>query len=251
MTIRWEWTHDQHLLWARLNRPKANILDREMVTALETGLRERVKPDTFALVLSHEGPHFSFGASVQEHVKDQVAGMLSHFHGLFRTLDALSIPLLACVKGQCLGGGFELASFCHFIFAHPEARMGQPEIQLGVFPPMGSLLLPLRLPALADRLNLTGESLSAAQIQPFGLITELSTDPELAAVHFFEKHLASLSASSLRLTTWATRWPIRQALGQTLPVLETHYLESLMNTQDANEGLDAFLAKRPVVWRHA
>jgi len=249
--VLWSSSHEGKLLKAVLSRPVANILDGEMILALREGLRREVQPGTSALLLAHEGPHFSFGASVSEHRKEQVAEMLRCFHDLFLELDELALPLLASVKGLCLGGGFELVSFCHFVFAHPAAKLGQPEITLGVFPPLASTILPLRLPARADYLNLTGQAMGAGEMAPFGVITELAEDPSAAAEAFFVKNLAERSAASLRHATRASRWPISRALRETLPIMESQYLTRLMASHDAYEGIEAFLAKRKPEWRNA
>ena len=239
------------LLLLRLNRPKANILDAEMIAALAQALREGHRQDTCGVVLSHEGPHFSFGASVEEHRAEAAANMLAAFHGLFRQLHALGTPLLAAVGGQCLGGGLELAAFCHLLFAGEGAVFGQPEIRLGVFPPMASLIFALRAPALADEINLSGRSFSAAEFLHCGLAREIAAAPEQAALDFAREHLLPRSASSLRIAARASRWAWERALAEELPRLERLYLETLMATRDANEGINSFLDKRPPVWSHA
>lgn len=239
------------LLLLRLNRPKANILDAEMIAALAQALRAGHRQETCAVVISHEGPHFSFGASVEEHRAGAAAGMLAAFHDLFRQLHALGTPLLAAVGGQCLGGGLELAAFCHLLFAGEGAVFGQPEIRLGVFPPMASLIFALRAPALADEINLSGRSISAAEFLQCGLAREIAAQPEQAALEFAREHLLPRSASSLRIAARASRWAWERALAEELPRLERLYLETLMATHDANEGIASFLEKRAPSWSHA
>jgi cyclohexa-1,5-dienecarbonyl-CoA hydratase len=239
------------ILLLRLNRPKANILDAEMIAALGRALEEGHRPHTRAVVIGHEGPHFSFGASVEEHRAERAAGMLAAFHGLFRRLHALGTPLLAAARGQCLGGGLELAAFCHLLFAGEDAAFAQPEIRLGVFPPMASLVFALRAPALADEINLSGRSFSAAEFQRAGLACQVAADPQAAALAYAREHLLPRSASSLRLAARASRWAWERALAEELPRLERLYLETLMATHDANEGIASFLEKRPPAWRDA
>ncbi len=126
----------------RLSGSTGNILDARLVEAL-TRLFERAAADRElkTVCLRGEGRHFSFGASVPEHLPEHVGEMLPRFHALFRAIAASSVPCLAAVRGQCLGGGLELAMFCHRVFAAPDAKLGQPEIVLGVFAPIASLLL--------------------------------------------------------------------------------------------------------------
>src|SRR5574341_57067 len=138
--------HENQMLALTLNAPKGNVLDREMMTELVKAIGEQGRGSSIkALVFQGEGDHFSFGASVPEHQKQFAPQMLATFHELFRTLIAVNKPCLALVRGQCLGGGFELAMFCHWIFAAENAKFGQPEINLAVFPPVASFLLPYRI----------------------------------------------------------------------------------------------------------
>ena len=242
-----------HLWVLRLDRPKANIVDAAMTQALDAAFAEaRRTPALRAIVLSHSGPHFSFGASVQEHLPDQVAGMLRAFHGLFRTIAATEVPVLAAMRGQCLGGGLELVSFCHRVFAAPDAKLGQPEITLGVFAPVASLLLASRAGrATAEDLCLSGRALGAEDALRTGVVDQLADDPEAAAIAYAEQHLSRHSASSLRHAVRAVRSRFQRDFFADLDALERAYLQDLMATADANEGIQAFLQKRPPQWRHA
>lgn len=121
-----------------LDAPKANILDSAMIRAIGGALEADVEAGTKLIVFEGAGKHFCFGASVEEHRRDAAPAMLAAFHGLFRQLARLAVPTCAIVRGQCLGGGLELAAYCTFLVATPEARLGQPEIKLAVFPPMAS-----------------------------------------------------------------------------------------------------------------
>ena len=240
-------------LWLlRLQRPKANIIDAAMTVALQAEFAAAAAaPALRAIVLTAAGPNFSFGASVQEHRREQVAGMLRSFHGLFRTIDAAAVPVLAAVRGQCLGGGLELAAFCHRLIAAPDARLGQPEIVLGVTAPVASALLPHRvgLGAAAD-LCLSGRSITADEALRIRLCDQLADDPEAAALGYAQEHLLRHSASSLRHATRALRSAFAQRFFADLERIERSYLDELMATADANEGIDAFLARRPPQWRH-
>jgi cyclohexa-1,5-dienecarbonyl-CoA hydratase len=242
---------DEGALWrVFLAQPKANILDRNMSEAL-TAVFTRAREDAAvrAIVLEGDGPHFSFGASVQEHLPEQCETMLRTFHGLFRAMLQAAVPTLAAVRGQCLGGGLELAAFCNRVFASADARLGQPEIVLGVFAPVASLVLSERMGrGGAEDLLLTGRTIDAGEALRLGLVDEIADDPAQAALVYARTHLVPRSASSLR---FAVRGARAEFAGRFLPGLErveSLYLLELMRTADASEGLKAFLEKRPPAW---
>ncbi|MFT5285629.1 MAG: cyclohexa-1,5-dienecarbonyl-CoA hydratase [Planctomycetota bacterium] len=238
------------ILRVTINRPKANILDRDVIEAL-TDFFESVKASARikAVILEGAGEHFSFGASVQEHRLDQVEGMLKRFHDLLRCIAKSGVIVLAAVRGMCLGGGLELAAFCQRIFAQPESKFGQPEIALGVFAPVASLFLRDRVGAAhADDLLLTGRIVDAEEALKMGLIDELSDDSEQSALAWVTEHLLPGSASSLRFATRAARFESMQRFEQHIGGIEKLYLEELMKTPDASEGLEAFLKKRQPKW---
>ncbi len=236
-----------------LATPKANILDMEkseiLASIFEQAGRE---PGIKAVILEGEGPHFSFGASVREHLPDRCAEMLRGFHALFNGILDASVPTLAAVRGQCLGGGLELAAFCDHLVAAPDARLGQPEILLGVFAPVASLLLSERMGrGGAEDLLLSGRSLTAEEARERGLVDEIAGDPAEAAMAYARQHLLPRSASSLRWAVRAARHGFARRFRSELAELETIYLRDLMGTADAIEGLQAFLEKRPPRWRDA
>lgn len=241
---------DGGLLRLVLARPKGNILDAAMIEALRAAVRG-AEPRVRAILLEGQGRHFSFGASVEEHRPDQVGDLLPAFHALFRELLGAGKALLAAVRGQCLGGGLELAAACHRVFAAPDASLGQPEVKLGVFAPVASLVLPLRLgQARADDLLLSGRAVGAEEALRLGLVDEVAPDPAAAALAWHRTHLAPLSAAGLRHAVLAGRQLLRRALDEELPRLERLYLDELMATADAREGIDAFLHRRPPAWSH-
>jgi cyclohexa-1,5-dienecarbonyl-CoA hydratase len=171
-----------------------------MIAALADALATETGADALtAVLLDAEGPHFSFGASVEEHLPERCADMLSGLHTLIRQMLDCPVPILVAIKGQCLGGGLELAAAGHLLFAAPDAQLGQPEIKLGVFAPAASCLLPERIgQGAAEDLLYSGRSISGEEAWRLGLVNDLADDPEAAALTYFDAHLAPRSASSLR-----------------------------------------------------
>jgi cyclohexa-1,5-dienecarbonyl-CoA hydratase len=246
---------DDGALWrVTIGGSKGNVIDATATDALTRVFEEAARaPALRAIVLEGHGAHFSFGASVQEHLPEQVAGMLRRFHGLLLALLDSSVVVLAAVRGQCLGGGLEVVTLCHRVFAARDARLGQPEIQLGVFAPAASLLLAERVGRRhAEDLCLTGRSVAADAALAMGLVDEIvDGDPAEHALVWARAHLLPRSASSLRYAVRAVRAGLRRRLAEELSGIERLYLDELMRTGDAVEGLTAFLEKRPPAWRHA
>jgi cyclohexa-1,5-dienecarbonyl-CoA hydratase len=243
---------DGALLRLRLNKPKANLVDAAMIAALHAALGQyRRHVMLRGVLLDAEGPHFSFGASVEEHLPAQCAAMLKSLHALLLEMLEFPVPVLVAVHGQCLGGGLELALACGRIFAAPGAQFGQPEIKLGVFAPAASALLPYRLNQPdAEDLLLTGRSIDADEALRMRLVQQVSEDPAAAALGWYDQHLHGKSAAALACATVAARAVMQKQVRGRLAELERLYLEWLMRTHDANEGLAAFLEKRQPAWTH-
>jgi len=241
---------DGALLRLRLSRPKANIVDAAMIAALSAALVEyRDTQMLRGVLIDHEGPHFSFGASVAEHMPDTVAAMLATLHRLVLDILDYPLPVMVAARGQCLGGGLEVAAAGHMLFVHPETQLGQPEIQLGVFPPAASCLLPEKMPlGAAEDLLYAGRAISGAEAARLGLAQHASDDPEAAALAWFDQGPARHSPAVLRLGAKAARLGLVARIRDKLGALEDMYLSELMATHDANEGLTAFLEKRPATW---
>jgi cyclohexa-1,5-dienecarbonyl-CoA hydratase len=243
---------DGALLRLRLARPKANLIDAAMIAALaEAFAGYRDNAGLLAALVDHEGPHFSFGASVEEHLPGACEQMLASLHALIGAMLAWPRPILMCVRGQCLGGGLEFALAGNLVFAAPDAQFGQPEMKLGVFAPAASVLLPLRIgQARAEDLLYSGRSIDAPAALACGLVNEVAQDPTAAAVAYFDKHLAGKSAASLAHAVRAAREPFADLARARLEDVEALYLEKLMATRDAKEGLAAFMEKRAPRWEH-
>jgi cyclohexa-1,5-dienecarbonyl-CoA hydratase len=236
-----------------LDRPKANVLDLEMVSAIGDRVDAlAADPGPLKLVVFEgSGAHFSFGASVEEHLPEAIGRVLPAFHGLFRRIDALGVPTAAVVRGQCLGGGLELAAWCGTVFCDATARFGVPEIKLGVFPPVAALALPWRVGgARSVRMILSGESIAGEEAARLGIADVCAADPEAALQDWFASGLAGLSAVAVRHAWRAARFPLSRAFREEIGELERLYLQDLMAHRDPAEGIRAFLDRRPAVWGH-
>ena len=249
--IESDFLFDGQILNLVLNAPPGNILDKKMISELTQALEEKATNSSVkAILFQGAGEHFSYGASIPEHTKEVVGELLSSFHKFFRTLIKVSKPCFALVRGQCLGGGLELAAFCNWIFASEEARFGQPEINLGVFPPIASLVLPHRIgQSAADDLLLTGRSLNAREAEQMRLVHSVSEDPEKGLHAFISAHILPKSAAALNFTMKSARFEMHQAFLQNIDAVEKLYVQDLTATSDANEGIKAFMEKRAPVWQ--
>lgn len=250
--IHLELTNDGAVARVTLAAPKANILDHKMMLALVEAFGQLNSCSKLkAVLLSSEGPHFSFGASIEEHLPDQIARTLVQLRELLLTVARQPAPVIAAVRGQCLGGGFELALACDLIIAEETAQFGLPEIKLGVFPPAGAALLPVKIGASrAAEMVLSGASWTATEAKSAGLVNRVVAPGALEAE--VEKWLACdflpRSGTALRFAAQASRCPLLHALTHELPALEELYLNGLMNEADALEGLRAFIEKRQPKW---
>lgn len=243
---------EDQVLRLQLARPKANIIDAEMIDALSAALSAKASDQRLmAVLLDSEGPHFSFGASVEEHLPDQCAEMLRKINALILQILEYPVPVVAAVKGQCLGGGLELACAASPIVAAPDAMLGQPEISLAVIAPAASCLLPERIgQAQAEMLLLSGKSVDAERARKIGLVDEVSDTPTEAALAWIDENLIGKSASSLRIALKAARLDYVERIRAKLTAVEKMYMDVLMQTRDPVEGLTAFLEKRDPVWEN-
>ena len=248
------WTEAEgRVLRLRLARPKANIVEAAMIAALDAALAGHADDRALsAVILDAEGPHFSFGASVEEHLPDQCAAMLGELHSLIRRMLDYPVPILVAVQGQCLGGGLEVAMAGSLIFAAPDAQLGQPEIRIGVFAPAASCILPERVgQAVAEEMLYSGRSLGAEEARTAGLVQLVADDTAQAASDWVATHLLPKSAAALRQAVRAARADFAARMAARLDAVERQYLDDLMSTKDAVEGLNAFLARREAKWEHA
>jgi cyclohexa-1,5-dienecarbonyl-CoA hydratase len=236
-------------------RPPLNVFDIAMMREIGAALGECVnRRELVAIVFdaAADTRAFSAGVAVEEHVQETVYQMLESFHAIFRSLELLAKPTIAVVDGAALGGGCELVAGCDIVIASDRARFGQPEIKLGVFPPVACVLLPLIIgDKRARELVLTGEMISAATALRLGLVNHVVPSEQLQQrTEELLAKLRELSGASLESTRRAIDLGRGRSLDAALAEVENIYLHELMKTEDANEGVSAFMEKRKPVWKN-
>lgn len=234
-----------------LNDPPLNILDTVMLEELRDAIRSIDGGPAIVLIESVGLKAFSAGASVQDHLGDRVAPMLAAFHDALRELAGIDAVTIAKVRGLALGGGCELALACDFVLAAEGSKFGQPEIQLGVFPPVAAWQLSHQVaPRKGLELLLTGDPIDAVEGERIGMVNAVFPQEEFdSRCEAWIARLLRHSPSSLLFARRAFRLAAGQDFDEKLAAVERLYLEELMKTEDANEGLVAFLEKRKPVWK--
>jgi cyclohexa-1,5-dienecarbonyl-CoA hydratase len=236
-----------------LNRPPLNILDIPTIERLDAALALLEEDsEVQVVVLRGAGDRaFSAGVSVQDHTPDKVGPMLATLHGAVKKLRMLPAVTVAAVQGHCLGGGMEVALACDLVLATDDARFGQPEIELGCYPPVAAALYPSLIGSGRTlELLLTGRILTCEQAEAMGLVARHVPAGELDdAIAKLVAEITSKSAAVTRLTKKAVRVG-DGAFFAALDANERLYLDELCPTADMAEGLAAFLEKRRPVWKH-
>ncbi|MDX1501645.1 MAG: enoyl-CoA hydratase-related protein [Thermoanaerobaculia bacterium] len=237
-----------------LDSPPLNILDLGLLAELERAVASlEDDPEPHLVVVAGAGEKaFSAGVAVEDHTPQRVPEMLSRFHGALRRLSALPAISLAAVRGHCLGGGMELAAACDLVLADEGATFGQPEIELGCYPPYAAALYPARLGrGRTLELLLTGRRLTAAEAERLGFVHLRAPagrfEEELERV---TARLLGFSAPVARLLKRAVEAGATRPFEEALAESERLYLEELTRTHDMSEGAAAFLEKRTPRWRH-
>lgn len=238
-----------------LAHPPLNILTISMMKEIVDAIGQAARAlDTCAIVFAGSSASRAFcaGVSIEEHKPETVFQMLDGFHAIFRTLNTVSKPVIALVGGAALGGGCELAAFADIVIASPSARFGQPEIKIGVFPPVAAFVLPRVIgDKRAREMILTGELLTAEVAHSIGLVNhvvdekslEIKTDEILTT--FRQMSVPGLEmARGAIVQTWGL------GFDDALKRAEDIYLNELMAHRDPQEGVEAFIAKRPPRWKH-
>ena len=236
-----------------INRPPLNILNSETLMELTMAL-EKARSDSsiFLVVISGAGDRaFSAGVDIRDHLPDKVSSTLSIFNKVFYTLRSLDKPTVAVVNGVALGGGCELAIGCDMIIASEKAQFGQPEITVGAIPPVAVVLLPKLIgPAKAHELILTGDVITAAEAQRIGLVNKVVPPEKLdeSLKELIDK-LREKSPIVLKLTRMSLTRILDVDFRKELEETTDLYLSLLMRTEDAVEGLKAFMEKRKPQWK--
>lgn len=237
-----------------LARPPLNVLDLAMMAEMDEALQTlEDDPTVGALVITGEGKAFCAGVDVADHTADRVEEMLRSFHGVLMRLMALEFPVIAAVNGAALGGGCELVMAADIVLARAGAKLAQPEIRLGVFPPIAAALLPRLIGRQgAMDLILSGRTIRAEEAQTIGLVNVLIPAEEFAGgVATYVEGIASLSNPVLRLSKAAVLEGLGVPLLSAVEGAEQRYLDDLMALDDPHEGLAAFMEKRAPAWKGA
>lgn len=241
-----------HITFAR---PPLNIFNIAMMSEIGDAINECARTRDLVAILFEAGAGsraFSAGVAVEEHAEDTIYRMLDSFHAIFRALEQAGKPAIAAVDGAALGGGCELVAGCDIVIATERARFGQPEIKLGVFPPVAAVLLPRIIgDKRARELILTGELFDATEALRLGLVNSVVVHTELG--HKTQELLArlrELSAPALEASKRAIDLARGASFEDALRRVEDLYLNELMKTEDAHEGIDAFMQKRKPVWKN-
>jgi len=235
-----------------LDRPPLNVLNILMLQQLEAALVEISRdPAVRVLILNARGVLFSAGVDVADHTTDKVAVLIPLFDRLCAALADLPIPTLAAVHGHALGGGCELVLCCDLAVMAEGAAIGQPEIHLAALAPVAALRLPYLIGyRLAADLLFTGRRLSAQEALRIGLVNAVVPPEQVSArVEEIAAELAKLSGAALSLVKRALRLGYGEWT-KSVPEMERLYLQDLMGTYDAHEGLAAFMEKRTPSWEH-
>src|SRR6266853_4924988 len=238
-----------------LARLPLNVFNIAMMQEITLALEECVAPLELVAIVFEAAPGahaFSAGVAVEEHVAETIFQMLESFHAIFRSLEHLAKPAIAVVDGGALGGGCELVAACDIVIASDRSRFGQPEIKLGVFPPVAAILLPRVIgERRARELILTGDLIDAAEALKLGLVNYVvpSAELEQKTENILTK-LRELSGSSLTMTRAALDLGGQSDFDAALAEVENLYLQELMKTEDAQEGSRAFMEKRKPEWRN-
>lgn len=252
-SIKVQEAHDGRVRELVLGGTRGNLITETLVDEISSALKKAAgDPRVKLIVISGEGPHFSYGADVAEHLPNHIARVLPTFHALIGELLACDVPTLARVSGYCLGGGFELALACSMLWCDKTAKLGLPEISLGVFPPVASILLTEKTTHNhAAELMLTGKVITGEEAHRMGIANMVAPRSQLETkLHdFIVTYLLPKSASSLRHANAALQAGLRRRYATEIPAIEALYLQRLMKTHDAAEGARAFLDKRVPDWR--
>ena len=234
-----------------LDHPPLNVLNIEMMEELIQALKWANEQPEAIMAITGNGKAFSAGVDIADHTPEKVDSMIDVFDRLFLTMSEINKPIVALVNGAALGGGYEIVLFCDLVVASEKAKLGQPEIQVGVFPPIACYILP-RLVSwpLAMEILLSGEAFDAARGEKMGLVNKvIPAESFQAETKDFLKRFTRLSPAVVPLTKKATLAGLNKNFKEGLKAIDRIYLEEVMKTEDAVEGLQAFMEKRKPAWK--
>jgi cyclohexa-1,5-dienecarbonyl-CoA hydratase len=236
-----------------MNRPPLNVLHIPMMAEFNTALESVLSgEDPVAVVIRAAGKAFSAGVDIADHTVEKVGDMIRMFHGIFRKLAATDALTIAVVHRAALGGGCELACFCDIVLASERAKFGQPEVQVGVFPPVAACIFPAQIGIKkAVELTALGMTVDAKEAHWIGLVNEVYPADEFdARVDAYLDGIRKLSRPVVRMAKRATMLTAREQILSHLEKAERLYLDDLMKLSDAHEGIAAFMEKRTPKWKH-
>lgn len=237
------------ILYLDFNAPPVNVLKaetlRDIITILARDSRAKV------VVLKGSGKMFCAGLDVKDHLPDKVEEMLRLFSELILAVFEFPGLVASIVHGGAFGGGCEIALCSDLLVAEKGADFGQPEIKLGVFPPAACALYPVLFPSkVLNHLIFSGENVKAEELERLGIINRtFDKDVLFEKAHQFLLPLTKLSSAAVRLAKKASRVHFPQ-LQDNLEKANRIYLDELMKTEDALEGLTGFLEKRKPIWKN-
>jgi len=232
-----------------LNHPPLNVIDLEMMGELLAALEQiETIPEISAIVFAGSERAFSSGVDITAHHPENVRQMLTAFHSMLRAVIATSKLTIAVVRRHCLGGGAELALLCDMVYTTPDCVWGFPEIKLACFPPVASVALPSIVgQKLAAEMVLTGRTLTGTEALAAGLVNGIAEDPEPLVQECLSR-ISQLSPAALGVAKKAFYAWDSIHLDKGLARAEQIYLDVLMNTQDAQEGIRAHIERRRPQW---
>jgi len=250
-TVRVKLTMTPPVARVQLSHPPLNVIDVPMMREIQEILVElEARVDVSTIVFEGDSRAFSAGVDVRAHVPEQVSEMLTSFHAVIRAIIASRKITIAAVQGACLGGGAELAAVCDVVYTARDAVWGFPEIKLGCYPPVAAVALPALVgQKRANELILTGRQISGDEAAAIGLANRYASNDEIAGI--VQETLEELGALSVAALAHAKKsmysWDAIH-FDKGLARAEKIYLEELINTEDAREGIAAFMEKRPPKW---
>ena len=236
-----------------LDQAPVNVLDIPMMTEMNTALDEIASQDVAVIVFNAVNKAFCAGVDVSDHAEDKVDEMVKQFHGIFRRLASNDALTIATVNGAALGGGMELACFCDVVLASAKSKFGQPEVKVGVFPPVAAAMLPLQIGTRkAIELVVCGDTIKADEAHRIGLVSHVfDVETFEGDVETYVSNLRNLSRPVIRMAKKACTVTDRAEVMRRLDEAEKIYMDELMKLSDAHEGIAAFLEKRAANWSHS